>query len=224
MNWKMKILKSKINLLLLVIIFFSCNNEKAKTSRVDELPYYNEATFTPIWLGKDKTRAENLHEVAPFKLTNQLGETITEKTFEGKIYVTDFFFTSCPGICPKMTANMEIIQEEFLKESDVLLLSHSVTPERDSVPILKEYAENKGIISNKWHLATGSQEEIYRLGRHEYFVEEDLGITKDVDEFLHTENFVLVDKDRHIRGIYNGLSKSSVNQLIADIKTLRREL
>ena len=118
---------------------------------------------------------------------------------------------------------MEILQDEFLEDDDILLLSHSVTPERDSVPILKEYAENKGVISNKWHLVTGDQSEIYRLGRHEYFVEEDLGFEKDVDEFLHTENFVLMDRSRHIRGIYNGLNKASINQLIADIKTLRKE-
>ena len=205
------------------MIILGCNSEKVKTSRVDELPYYNEATFTPIWLGENERKAKDLHKIAPFSLINQEGDTITEKTFEGKIYVTDFFFTFCPGICPKMTANMGRLQDAFLTDKDVLLLSHSVTPERDSVPVLKEYAENKGIISSKWHLATGNQEEIYRLGRLEYFVEEDLGITKNVDEFLHTENFVLVDKNRHIRGIYNGLNKSSINQLIADIKTLKKE-
>ena len=147
------------------MFFFACNNEKTKTSRVDELPYYNEATFTPIWLEDDKIAAKDLHRIAPFSLINQEGDTITEKTFKGKIYVTDFFFTSCPGICPKMTANMAVIQDEFLKDKDILILSHSVTPERDSVPVLKEYAENKGIISGKWHLVTGSQEEIYRLKR-----------------------------------------------------------
>ena len=137
--------------------------------------------------------------------------------------MVDFFFTSCPGICPKMTANMNILQEEFLKDDDILLLSHSVTPEKDSVTVLKRYAEAKDVVSNKWHLVTGSQQEIYKLGRKDYFVEEDLGIEKDVDEFLHTENFVLIDKNRHIRGIYNGLNKTAINQLIADIKTLKAE-
>ncbi|MCI4671780.1 MAG: SCO family protein [Bacteroidia bacterium] len=215
--------KLRTELLFFTILIFSCNNETGRSSRVEELPYYNEASFTPIWLAKDNRAVENIHKISPFSLLNQEGDTITEKTFEGKIYVTDFFFTSCPGICPKMTANMEILQNEFLEDEDVLLLSHSVTPGKDSVPILKAYAQNRGIISTKWHLATGSQEEIYRLGRLEYFVEEDLGVTKDVDEFLHTENFVLVDRHRHIRGIYNGLNKSAINQLIADIKTLRKE-
>lgn len=137
--------------------------------------------------------------------------------------MTDFFFTVCPGICPKMMANMMDLQNEFLNDNDVLLLSHSVTPERDSVPVLKKYAEDKGIISKRWHLVTGRQEEIYKLGRKDYFVEEDLGLEKEVDDFLHTENFVLIDRKGHIRGIYNGLNKTAVQQLITDIKTLKVE-
>ena len=118
---------------------------------------------------------------------------------------------------------MAVLQDEFLQDDDVLLLSHSVTPERDSVPVLKEYAESKGVISRKWYLVTGTQQEIYKLGRKDYFVEEDLGLNKEEDEFLHTENFVLVDRDGHIRGIYNGLNQPSINQLIEDIKTLKNE-
>lgn len=148
---------------------------------------------------------------------------MNEKTFENKIYVADFFFTSCPGICPKMTANMNIVQEAFKDDVDVLLLSHSVTPSDDSVAVLKDYALYKGVISNKWHLVTGSEKEIYKLDRKDYFVEDDLGLEKDEDEFLHTENFVLIDKNRHIRGIYNGLNKTSVKQLISDIQTLKKE-
>lgn len=219
----MKKFRLQNKLLLFATLLFACNNVDVKTSRVNELPYYNEATFTPIWLENDSKKVKEIHTITPFRLLNQDGDIITEKTFEGKIYVTDFFFTSCPGICPKMTANMAVLQDEFSEFNDVLLLSHSVTPKTDSVPILKKYAENQKIISGKWHLATGSQEEIYNLGRLEYFVEEDLGLSKSTDEFLHTENFVLIDKNRHIRGIYNGLSKTSINQLIADVRTLRSE-
>ena len=192
-------------------------------SRVASLPYYNEATFTPNWLTPGDKTLDTFHTISNFNLTNQDGKKITEKTFEDKIYVVDFFFTSCPGICPQMTANMGILQDEFKGDDRILLLSHSVTPERDSVPVLKAYAESKDIISGKWHIVTGSQEEIYTLGRKDYFVEEDLGIEKEIDEFLHTENFVLIDRKRHIRGIYNGLNKTSVNQLITDIKTLKNE-
>lgn len=215
-------MKTKILIYWLLLLFLtSCKN--SNKSRVDTLPYYNEATFTPHWISPDNDTLNEFHKISPFKLTNQDGKIITEQTFKDKIYVVDFFFTSCPGICPKMTANMNILQEEFLKDDEILLLSHSVTPEKDSVTVLKRYAEAKGVVSNKWHLVTGSQQEIYKLGRKDYFVEEDLGIEKDVDEFLHTENFVLIDKNRHIRGIYNGLNKTAINQLIADIKTLKAE-
>lgn len=193
------------------------------SSRVDFLPYYEEATYQPHWLSSASSKLDTFHKISPFELINQDGETISEKTFEGKIYVTDFFFTTCPGICPKMTNHMSLLQEAFIDDDEILLLSHSVTPEKDSVKVLKAYAEEKGILSKKWHLATGKREEIYRLGRKEYFVEENLGIQKDEHEFLHTENFVLIDKQRHIRGIYNGLNKTSLRQLIADIKTLKKE-
>lgn len=118
---------------------------------------------------------------------------------------------------------MLVLQKEFLKDNDVLLLSHSVTPERDSVYVLKDYAIKNEVVNQKWYLVTGNQKEIYNLGRKSYFVEEDLGVKKSEDEFLHTENFVLIDKKSHIRGIYNGLNSTSVNELIADIKTLQKE-
>ena len=111
---------------------------------------------------------------------------------------------------------MSLIQEKFKSDPEVLLLSHSVTPEYDSVPLLHRYAETKGVLAQKWHLATGKRKDIYQLGRTGYFVEEDLGEPKGEDDFLHTENFILVDKKRHIRGIYNGLNKTAMAQLIAD--------
>ena len=191
-------------------------------SRVETLPYYNEASFTPKWLNNVED-LETFHKVPSFNLIDQNGESVTEQTFKEKIYVTDFFFTTCPGICPKMTENMALVQEAFKDDPEVLLLSHSVTPETDSVQVLKTYAENKGAISNKWYLVTGDRKQIYDLGRKTYFVEQDLGQEKDEDEFLHSENFVLIDKNKHIRGIYNGLNATAVQQLIADIKTLEKE-
>jgi len=216
-------MESKITFCLLLMSLLACNKSPVNESRVEVLPFYNEATFTPHWILSDEEVLDTFHRISPFNLVNQEGEPVTEKTFEDKIFVADFFFTICPGICPKMTANMKVLQDEFLNDDDVLLLSHSVTPERDSVSVLKRYAESKGVLSRKWHLVTGAQSEIYKLGRQDYFVEESLGLTKGDDEFLHTENFVLVDKNRHIRGIYNGLNKTSVNQLIADIKHLKSE-
>lgn len=226
MNWTTKIFSMKtINGLLFLVIFqlLACEDKPEKESRVEVLPYYNEATFTPHWLQPDAASLDTFHQVSAFNLVNQEGVSVTEKTFAGKIYITDFFFTICPGICPKMTANMAVLQDEFIDDDEVLLLSHSVMPRIDSVPALAAYAENKDVIAGKWHLVTGKRDEIYKLGRKDYFVEEDLGLEKEEDEFLHTENFVLIDKNRHIRGIYNGLNAASVNQLIADVKTLKRE-
>lgn len=192
-------------------------------SRVETLPYYGDPSFTPQWLAPDAIELEEFHRISSFSLLNQEGDTLNSEDLSGKIYIADFFFTSCPGICPKMTSNMSILQEAFLEDPNVILLSHSVTPERDSVPVLKRYAEEKGILSTKWHLLTGDRQQIYRLGRNDYFVEEDLGVEKDVEDFLHTENFVLIDQEKHIRGIYNGLNKSDITQLIADIKTLKEQ-
>ena len=227
MNWKAKLYKQNKLYLLVVIslLLFNCKNDTKKKldSRVATLPFYKEASFTPHWLESGSEAQKSFHKIPAFSLLNQEGETITEATFKDKIYITDFFFTTCPGICPKMTANMDIIQQEFKTDAEILLLSHSVTPEIDSVSVLKAYAEGKGIDSKKWHLVTGKRSQIYDLGRNHYFVEEDLGEAKTDDDFLHTENFVLIDKNRQIRGIYNGLNKTAVQQLIADIKTLKLE-
>ena len=216
----------RIRIYVIVLItgfFFSCEEPPKVNSRVEALPYYHEASFTPIWAGKNDPVLDTLHSISDFSLVNQNGDIVNEQSFEGKIYVADFFFTTCPGICSKMTNHMALIQSAFLEDDEVLLVSHSVTPSIDSVSVLRDYAEARGVVTDKWHLVTGARTTIYRLGRQDYFVEEDLGLNKSDDEFLHTENFVLIDKNKHIRGIYNGLNKTSVNQLIADIKTLKTE-
>jgi len=228
MDWKRKMLsisKSLVYGFLVMSLLMSCKDSevKEKSSRVVSLPYYKDASFTPNWLLVNSAETDTFHSIPDFNLVNQLGDTINHATFESKIYVTDFFFTVCPGICPKMTDNMLILQEAFLEDDEVRFLSHSVTPRRDPVSVLRAYADNKGIIDNKWHLVTGDRTEIYDLGRNHYFVEEDLGKERDVDDFLHTENFLLIDKNKHIRGIYNGLNKAAITQLIADIKTLKEE-
>jgi protein SCO1/2 len=206
---------------LMPMIILSCNTNEVGDS--SGLPYYNTAIFTPHWFANNSDSIQNFHQIPPFSLINQNGETITEKTVDGKIYVVDFFFTSCPGICPKMTANMKVLQDEFINDEEILLLSHSVTPEIDSIEKLKAYAIDKKVYAKSWHLLTGEREEIYRLGRKAYFVEESMGLEKSEDDFLHTENFVLIDKNRHIRGIYNGLNKRDIQNLIEDIAILKME-
>ena len=214
----------------LLVALGSCKEQLKKedikveeTSRVAYLPYYSDESFTPHWLTPNTKEEEDFHKITDFNLVNQLGDSITQKTFEDKIYIADFFFTTCPGICLKMTGNMVKVQEAFKDDPEVLLLSHSVTPSIDSVPVLKNYAEKNGVMDNKWHLVTGDRTEIYDLGRNQYFVENDLGVPKDINDFLHTENFLLIDKNKHIRGIYNGLNRSSIAQLITDIKALKLE-
>ncbi|MFD1550904.1 SCO family protein [Putridiphycobacter roseus] len=209
---------------VLVLLLFACSNKAAKKVVVlAELPFYEDASFTPVWMSLEDPKLKEFHAIKSFTFTNQNGEIINEKTFEGKVYVTDFFYTTCPGICPKMTTNMKVVQDAFLTEEDVLLLSHSVTPEKDSIAQLKEYAQNKGVVDGRWHLVTGDRKTIYDLGRNTYFIEEDLGLEKTEDEFLHTENFVLIDQNKHIRGIYNGLNKASIAQLISDVNILLEE-
>ena len=196
------------------MLLFSCKEEKNK------LPYYDTPDFTPKWEIDNK---DSFHKIRTFKLVNQENETFTEKDIENKICVVDFIFTTCPGICPRMTNSMSSIQEAFINDKEILLLSHSVTPERDSVPVLKQYAIDKRVEFKRWKLLTGDKKEIYDLGRKYYFVEEDEGVEKGDDVFLHTENFILIDKQRHIRGIYNGLDPNSMQDLIRDIKVLKTE-
>jgi len=230
MKLLLEVNKTRLILIIIFALVTACKQEVKKvqtnvdeTSRVEYLPHYNEASFTPNWLTPNSEEEQQFHKIPDFKFINQLGDTITQKTFDNKLYITDFFFTSCPGICLKMTGNMSKLQEEYKDDPDILLLSHSVTPSIDSVSVLKTYAEKNFIIDNKWHLVTGDKMEIYDLGRKQYFVENDLGIPKNINDFLHTENFLLIDKNKHIRGIYNGLNRASIAQLIIDVKTLKKE-
>ncbi|NCI45348.1 SCO family protein [Sediminibacterium soli] len=201
--------------------FTACHSpEKAKPS-VQKLPYYRSADFTPLFAD---TVPDNFHRIPAFTLTAHTGKPVTEKDLDGKITVADFFFTACPGICPRMTTNMKLLQDSFLHETHVQLLSHSVTPDRDSVSVLRAYAQKKGVNEKRWLLLTGDKKNIYDLGRKYYFVEEDMGLKKDSSEFLHTENFILLDGRRRIRGIYNGLSLASMQNLIADIRELLKTL
>ncbi|MEO2058437.1 MAG: SCO family protein [Mesonia sp.] len=161
------------------------------------------------------------HKVPDFKLVNQNGDTITQKNYEDKIYITDFFFTTCQGICPIMTDHMVKIQEEFKDDPEVLLLSHSVTPEIDSVAQLKKYAEEKGVIDEKWNLVTGDKKQIYDLARKSYLVAKSQGNGGKYD-MVHTENFALVDKNKQVRGFYDGTNPEAIEQLVEDVKLLKK--
>ena len=205
----------------LLFLFFACTQELKQPAN---LPYYNTPDFTPHFINNKEELLEKItHSLAPFSFEDEAGSIVTNKTVQGKIHVANFMFTSCGSICPKMTDNLSKVSEAFANDSNVLLLSYSVTPWIDTKERLKEYKEGKGISNKNWHFLTGDKGRIYNLARQSYFAEEDLGFTKDSTEFLHTEHIVLVDGNGRIRGIYNGTLPLEVEQLIKDIEALKKE-
>jgi len=187
-----------------------------------KLPVYNPADVNPKLVDESLVHIRRDHKVLDFNLINQNGKTITQLDYEGKIYVADFFFTRCMTICPVMTNNMGVLQQEFLNSDDVKFLSHSVTPVIDSVSVLKAYAEAKGVIDSKWNITTGPKKHIYELARKSYFAVLDEG-DGGLQDFIHTENFVLVDKKKQIRGFYDGTDDEDIKRLISDIKLLQKQ-
>jgi protein SCO1/2 len=186
----------------------------------ERLPIYEPSMINPELVDSTLHYKRKYHTIADFELINQNGETITQKDYQGKIYVADFFFTTCPSICPIMTKNMAEIQASILDDNEILLLSHSVTPKIDSVPQLKKYALEKGVIDSKWNLVTGDKKKIYELARKSYFA-----VLNDGDggpyDMIHTENFILIDKKGRIRGTYDGTSTEEIKKLINDISILK---
>jgi protein SCO1/2 len=187
------------------------------------LPFYNTPDFTPQWLASADKEYSSVHTIAPFKLNNQQGTIITNKNVEGKIYVANFFFTKCTGICPKMNNNLKKIADAFVTNPDVLILSHTVMPEADSIARLAKYGEREGIDVKKWWLLTGDKNEIYTLARQSYFADEELGYNRNSNDFLHTENAVLVDRKGRIRGVYNATLALEMDKLVQHINLLLKE-
>ncbi len=185
-----------------------------------QLPIYNPANVNPKLVDKSIQGVNKNHTVANFTLINQNGDTITQEDYKDKIYVTDFFFTRCTTICPIMTDNVVKLQDEFINDDDIKFLSISVTPDIDSIPVIREYATNKGVIDSKWNVTTGNKKHIYELARKSYFAVVDQG-DGGLQDFIHTTHFVLVDKQKQIRGIYDGIDDIEIQRLIDDIKILK---
>lgn len=187
---------------------------------VKVLQIYQPANFNPELVDSSITHVKKYHTIADFSLTNQNGKTITQNDYKDKIYIADFFFTTCPTICPIMTDNMVSIQKEIINDPEVMLLSHSVTPEIDSVAQLKKYALEKGVNDTKWNLVTGDKKHIYELARKSY-----MAVKTDGDggpfDMIHTENFMLIDKKRRIRGTYDGTNPEEIKELLADLAILK---
>lgn len=191
-------------------------------AKEERLKIYNPIDINPRLVDISKKNLKKNHKISDFELINQNGEIITNKTYENKIYIADFFFTRCQTICIAMAYNMSELQEYFKNDDDIMFLSHSVTPIIDSISVLKEYAIKKGVIDGKWNITTGSKKQIYDLARKNYFAVLDEGNGDDHD-FIHTEQFVLIDKERRIRGFYDGTEKEDMKKIKKDISILKKE-
>ena len=198
-----------------MVLFVSCNQDLKK-----QLPIYNPSDFNPKYVDRSVRDITQNHTVKDFNLINQNGNVITSKDYENKIYVVDFFFTRCPSICPIMTDNMKLVQDEYIDDNNIMLLSLSVTPDIDNIEVLKNYAIEKGVNDLKWNITTGSKKHIYELARKSYFAVVDQG-DGGLQDFIHTPNFVLVDTKKQIRGIYDGTEDKEISRLIKDIKILK---
>jgi protein SCO1 len=185
------------------------------------LPIFQPAEVNAEMVDSTLQHVKKYHEVSNFKLTNQNGVTISEKDYQDKIYIADFFFTTCQTICPIMTDHMEQLQEELKEQQDVLLLSHTVMPEVDSVAQLKKYALENGVDDTKWNLVTGDKKQIYDLARRSYLAAKEN--PENPYGLIHTENFVLVDRENRIRGFYDGTDPEVIAQVLQDIEMLKNE-
>ena len=186
------------------------------------LPIFNPSDVNPELVDSTVQYISKYHTIADFSFVNQNGKTITQKDYEGKVYVADFFFTTCGSICPKMTTNLVEVQKAIINNPKVMLLSHTVFPETDSVPVLKAYAIKNGVIDSKWNLVTGDKKEIYTMARKSYLAVK-LGRPEQLYDMVHTENFVLVDQKKRVRGFYDGTKKEDIQKLISDIDYLCTE-
>jgi len=184
------------------------------------LPIYQPYEVNEKLVDSSISYISKYHKISDFELINQNGEIITQEYYKNKIYVADFFFTTCQSICPIMTKNMLEIQEQLKNDKEILLLSHTVTPEIDSVQQLKKYALENRIDDDKWNLVTGEKKQIYDLARKSYLAVEDSEFGNF--DMIHTENFMLIDKKRQIRGFYDGTDKNEIIRLLSDIEILKK--
>ena len=217
-----KLLKRYAPIVLTMTVFsaFVVSSFYYVNKPIETLPIYSPSMVSKELVEENIQFIKKYHKIKDFSMKNQNGETITQEFYNDKIYVADFFFTTCPTICPIMTENMGYIQEKIKNDSDILLLSFSVTPEIDTVEQLKKYSLEKNVIYSKWNLVTGNKKDIYNLARTSYLVAKTNGDGGKYD-MIHTENFVLVDKEKRIRGFYDGTNSKEMDQLLNDIKILK---
>ena len=194
---------------LISIFFISCSDKTP-----DKLPILGRHEYIDTPTGTDTI----YHEIKPFSFTDQDSIVVTNDTYKGKIYVTDFFFTTCPSICPLMKIQLLRVYDKYMDNPEVGILSHSIDPEYDDVSVLKEYVERLGVEKGNWHFVTGDKDKIYDMAQTSYYI----GV-RDDGSFEHSGKFALVDKERHIRGVYDGTDEKSVDKLLVDMETLLKE-
>ena len=212
---KFAIVFTLMSIVIIVIVYNTLNRYKP-------LDIYQPSLVNEELVDSTIQHKKKYHKIADFSLTNQNGKTITQNDYKNKIYVADFFFTTCQTICPIMTDHMVNVQKAIMHDDDVMLLSHTVIPEIDTVAQLKRYAIKKGVIDNKWNLVTGDKKQIYELARKSYLAVKDNSLAGPFD-MVHTENFMLIDKKRQIRGFYDGTKPDEIKKLLKDIKHLKKE-
>jgi len=208
--------KGKINWLLLLLLpaafigwyFYSKKEHKP----IRTLAYFGSKNY-------QKKQDTSYHTIPLFFFTDQYGEKVTENEVKGKVYVTDFFFTTCQSICPVMSTSLERVYKKFRDRNDFLILSHTVDPETDSVKQLMEYSKLHGVTDKKWLFLTGEKKHLYDIARRGYLLNAEQGDGGE-DDFIHTQNFALIDKERRIRGFYDGTDSLEINRLIVDLKCL----
>ena len=209
----------KIGVLILVFVVGSTAAYQILQPK-PRLPIYNPSDLNPAVVDDDLERVGRGHRIGDFNLVDQWGHKADSSLLQGKIYVADFFFTTCPTICIDMGANFQRIQETYKDQERFHLVSHTVMPEIDTVEVMHAYGERMGAIKGKWHLLTGEKRELYRMARREYFAVMEQGTSFDEHDFIHTENVILVDEKKRIRGFYDGTSDLDIDRLIGDIQIL----
>lgn len=202
-----------------LLLATSCTSKKDSE---EKLPVLGQPQYVEKTVNNQTVTDTVYHTVADFEFVDQDSAIITNETFENKVYVADFFFSSCPTICPVMKKQMLRVYDAFKDNDKVLLLSHTIDPEYDTVALLHDYAERLGVSSDKWHFVTGDKEKIYDMGLNSYMVTAMEDGTSP-GGFMHSGAFILVDEDRRIRGMYDGTIKEQVDVLINDIHRLLKE-
>lgn len=198
----------------LILMITGCETKK--------LPFYGEPEVVKKVVDGKETEQTIYPTIPDFSFINEDNETVTEKDFKGKVYVADFFFVTCPTICPVMKKNMLTVYEEYKDNPDVKILSHTIDPEHDTPEILKKYATDLGVKGKMWQFVTGDKEKIYDIGQKHYMVSA-LEDSSQAGGYIHSGAFVLVDKDRHIRGMYDGTTEDGTAKLIKDLAVLLKE-